>query len=91
MRPENFQPSKALDLGLLRTLNQWKEMNSEHVADLLKVNGVNVLAFIVSISEVEASVRIFSCIAAGLYTSAKLVQTIQEILAKKNQKNERPR
>lgn len=91
MKPENFQPSKAPDLGLLRTLNQWKEMNSEHVGDLLKVNGVNVLAFIVSISEVEASVRIFSCIAAGLYTSAKLVQTIQEILAKKNQKNERPR
>ena len=85
-RQASFQLSKDLASALWHTLNHKGKMNSEHVADLLKVNGVNVLAFIVSISEVEASVRIFSCIAAGLYTSAKLVQTVQEILAKKNQK-----
>lgn len=65
-------------------------MNQDHLGEILKVNFVNALALVVSISDFETSVRIFSCIAAGLYTSAKLVQTIQEILEKRKQKNERP-
>lgn len=64
-------------------------MTEEHVGELLKVNFVNALAIAVSISDFETSVRIFSCIAAGLYTIAKLVQTIQEIKAK-SKKDERP-
>ena len=66
-------------------------MNEDHIGELFKVNFVNVLALVVSISDFETSVRIFSCIAAGLYTIAKLIQTIQEIVAaKKKQQNERP-
>jgi len=65
-------------------------MNEEHIGEILKVNFVNALAIVISISDFETSVRIFSCIAAGLYTCAKLVQTIQEVLAKRKQKNERP-
>jgi hypothetical protein len=64
-------------------------MNDSHLGELVKVNFVNVLALVVSISDFETSVRIFSCIAAGLYTSAKLVQTVQEILAKRKGRNER--
>lgn len=64
-------------------------MNQDHIGELIKVNFVNALALAVSISDFETSVRIFSCICAGLYTIAKLVQTIQEILAKRKEQNER--
>lgn len=63
-------------------------MTEHHIGELLKVNFVNVLAVAISISDFETSVRIFSCIAAGLYTIAKLVQTIQEIRGK-GKKDER--
>jgi len=57
-------------------------MTEHHIGELLKVNFVNALAVAISISDFETSVRIFSCIAAGLYTIAKLVQTVQEIRGK---------
>ena len=50
-----------------------------HVEELAKVNFVNVLALVISLSEFEQSVRIFSCAAAGVYTIVKIVQTIQQI------------
>jgi hypothetical protein len=65
-------------------------MSEDHIGELLKVNFVNIVALVVSISDFETSVRIFSCIAAGLYTIAKLVQTVQEIVEKRKEKNERP-
>jgi len=65
-------------------------MSEDHIGELLKVNFVNVVALVVSISDFETSVRIFSCIAAGLYTIAKLIQTVQEIVEKRKEKNERP-
>lgn len=65
-------------------------MSEDHIGELLKVNLVNIVALVVSISDFETSVRIFSCIAAGLYTIAKLIQTVQEIVEKRKEKNERP-
>jgi hypothetical protein len=65
-------------------------MSEDHIGELLKVNFVNIVALVVSISDFETSVRIFSCIAAGLYTIAKLIQTVQEIVEKRKKKNERP-
>jgi len=65
-------------------------MSEDHIGELLKVNFVNIVALVVSISDFETSVRIFSCIAAGLYTIAKLIQTVQEIVEKRKEKNERP-
>ena len=50
-----------------------------HIDDLLKVNFINALALVVSISDFETSVRIFSCAAAGVYTIVKIVQTVQDI------------
>ena len=54
-----------------------------HIDDLVKVNFINALALVVSISDFETSVRIFSCAAASVYTIAKIVQTVQEIRGKK--------
>jgi hypothetical protein len=50
-----------------------------HIDDLVKVNLINALALVVSISDFETSVRIFSCAAAGVYTIVKIVQTVQDI------------
>jgi len=59
-----------------------------HIDDLVKVNFINALALVVSISDFETSVRIFSCAAAGVYTIVKIVQTIVEIRTKRKD-NER--
>ena len=59
-----------------------------HIDDLVKVNLINALALIVSISDFETSVRIFSCAAAGVYTIVKIVQTVQDIKSKRKD-NER--
>jgi hypothetical protein len=53
-----------------------------HIDDLVKVNMINALALVVSISDFETSVRIFSCAAAGVYTIVKIVQTIQDMRGK---------
>lgn len=50
---------------------------------MLKVNFINVLAFVVSISDFEVYVRIFSMCAAAVYTIVKIVQTVQDIRNKK--------
>ena len=54
-----------------------------HIDDIVKVNLINALALVVSISDFETSVRIFSCAAAGVYTIVKIVQTVQDIKNKK--------
>jgi len=59
-----------------------------HIDDLVKVNLINALALVVSISDFETSVRIFSCAAAGIYTIVKIVQTVQDIKNKRKD-NER--
>lgn len=53
-----------------------------HIDDMLKVNFINVLAFVVSISDFEIYVRIFSMCAAAVYTIVKIVQTVQDIRGK---------
>jgi hypothetical protein len=53
-----------------------------HIDDIVKVNLINALALVVSISDFETSVRIFSCAAAGVYTIVKIVQTVQDIRGK---------
>jgi hypothetical protein len=54
-----------------------------HIDDLVKVNFINALALVVSISDFEASVRIFSMCAAAVYTIVKIVQTVQDIRNKR--------
>jgi hypothetical protein len=53
-----------------------------HIDDLVKVNFINALALVVSISDFEASVRVFSMCAAAVYTIVKIVQTVQEMRGK---------
>lgn len=53
-----------------------------HIDDLVKVNLINALALVVSISDFEVYVRIFSMCAAAAYTIVKIVQTVQDIRGK---------
>jgi hypothetical protein len=58
-------------------------MLERNIDEMLKVNFVNLAAFVVSISEFSDVVKLLVMIASLVYTVAKIVQTIQEIRDKK--------
>ena len=58
-------------------------MLERNIDEMLKVNFVNLAAFVVSISEFSDLVKLLVMIASLVYTVAKIVQTIQEIRDKK--------
>jgi len=57
-------------------------MLERNVEEMLKVNFVNLAAFVVSISEFSEIIKLLVMIASLVYTVAKIVQTIQEIRKK---------
>lgn len=59
-------------------------MLERHLDDLVKVNFVNLAAIVVSLTDFEQWVRCASMFAALIYTIAKIVQTVQEIVLKRN-------
>ena len=58
-------------------------MLERNIDEMLKVNFVNLAAFVVSISEFSDIVKLLVMIASLVYTVAKIVQTVQEIRDKK--------
>jgi hypothetical protein len=58
-------------------------MLERNIDEMLKVNFVNLAAFVVSISEFSDVVKLLVMIASLVYTVAKIVQTVQEIRDKK--------
>lgn len=58
-------------------------MLERNIDEMLKVNFVNLAAFVVSISEFSDLVKLLVMIASLVYTVAKIVQTVQEIRDKK--------
>jgi hypothetical protein len=73
-----------------------KEENSQHrpqtshsslmlesnIEEMVKVNFVNLAAFVISISDFSEIVKLLVMIASLIYTVAKIVQTVQEIRKK---------
>ena len=58
-------------------------MLERNIDEMLKVNFVNLAAFVISISEFSDIVKLLVMIASLVYTVAKIVQTVQEIRDKK--------
>jgi hypothetical protein len=58
-------------------------MLERNIDEMLKVNFVNLAAFVISLSEFSDIVKLLVMIASLVYTVAKIVQTIQEIRDKK--------
>jgi len=58
-------------------------MLERNIEEMMKVNFVNLAAFVVSISEFSDIVKLLVMVASLVYTVAKIVQTIQEIRDKK--------
>ena len=58
-------------------------MLERNIEELVKVNFVNLAAFVVSISEFSDIVKLLVMIASLVYTITKIVQTVQEIKDKK--------
>lgn len=75
MKTENFQHRH-------QTLHS-SLMLERNIEELVKVNFVNLAAFVVSISEFSEIVKLLVMIASLAYTVAKIVQTIQEIKDRK--------
>lgn len=57
-------------------------MLEHNIEEMVKVNFVNLAAFVVSISDFSEIVKILVMIASLVYTIAKIVQTVQEIKRK---------
>jgi len=57
-------------------------MMRQHVEDMTQVIGVNVIATIVSLGDVEQGVRIVSLALAALYTAVKIWQALRGDRAK---------
>jgi len=57
-------------------------MLESNIEEMVKVNFVNLAAFIVSISDFSEIVKLLVMIASLVYTVAKIVQTVQEIKRK---------
>ena len=51
-------------------------MMRQHIEDMTQVIGVNVIATIVSLGDVEQGVRIVSLALAALYTTVKIWQAL---------------
>ena len=58
-------------------------MLENNIEEMVKVNFVNLAAFAVSISDFSEIVKLLVMIASLVYTVTKIVQTVQEIKAKK--------
>jgi len=58
-------------------------MLERNIDEMLKVNFVNLAAFVISLSEFSDIVKLLVMVASLVYTVAKIVQTIQEIRDKK--------
>ena len=80
MSTENSQPQQA-------TLDFWL-MLERNVDEMLKVSFLNLAALAVSWSEFDQWIRTAGLLAALIYTIVKTVQTVQEIKARKSQKND---
>ena len=57
-------------------------MLESNIEEMVKVNFVNLAAFVISISDFSEIVKLLVMIASLVYTIAKIVQTIQEIRKK---------
>lgn len=57
-------------------------MLEHNIEEMVKVNFVNLAAFVVSISDFSEVVKLLVMIASLIYTITKIVQTIQEIRKK---------
>ena len=57
-------------------------MLEHNIEEMIKVNFVNLAAFVVSISDFSELVKLLVMIASLVYTITKIVQTIQEIKKK---------
>jgi len=77
MKTENSQNRHQL-------LHSWL-MLDRNIEEMLRVNFVNLAAFVVSISEFSEVIKILVMIASLVYTIVKIVQTIQEIIAKRKE------
>jgi hypothetical protein len=80
MSEENFPHQQV-------TSPSW-HMLERNVDELVKVNFVNLAALAVSWSEFDQWIRTAGLVAALVYTIVKTVQTVQEIKARKSQKND---
>lgn len=58
-------------------------MLERNIEEMMTVNFVNLAAFVVSISDFSEIVKLLVMIASLVYTVTKIVQTVQEIKAKK--------
>jgi len=58
-------------------------MLERNIEEMIKVNFVNLAAFVVSISEFSEIVKVLILIASFVYTVCKIVQTVQEIRDRK--------
>lgn len=58
-------------------------MLERNIEEMVKVNFVNLAAFVVSISEFSEIVKLLILVASLVYTVCKIVQTIQEIRDRK--------
>lgn len=74
MKRENFQHRH-------QTLHS-SLMLEHNIEEMVKVNFVNLAAFVISISDFSEIVKLLVMIASLVYTIAKIVQTIQEIRKK---------
>jgi len=57
-------------------------MLESNIEEMVKVNFVNLAAFVISISDFSEIVKLLVMIASLIYTVAKIVQTVQEIRKK---------
>ena len=80
MKTENSQDQQAPSLSWL--------MLERNVDEMLKVNFINIAALAVSWSEFDQWIRTAGLLAAFVYTVVKIIQTVQEIRARKFNKDE---
>jgi hypothetical protein len=58
-------------------------MLENNIEEMVKVNFVNLAAFAVSISDFSELAKLLVMLASFVYTVTKIIQTVQEIKAKK--------
>ena len=74
MKPENSQHRPQTSPS--------SHMLESNIEEMVKVNFVNLAAFVISISDFSELVKLLVMIASLVYTIVKIVQTIQEIRKK---------
>jgi len=58
-------------------------MLDRNIEEMLRVNFVNLAAFVVSISDFSEVIKLLVMVASLVYTVVKIVQTVQEIKDRK--------